>query len=186
MTGPLCILAVLALLGGALGLPAVTHLPHALEEWLLPVLGSGTQRFAENANRADPMSAALEWSLLGVGAAIALLFAHRGFHTCESGPAFDEGFERVQPAAAKFLVDAWGLDRFYERCVVQPVALIAFAIAVVVDQFAIDGLVDGSASLARSAAARVRSMASGRISDYGLWMGAAAAAIAIFLLVRGS
>jgi NADH-quinone oxidoreductase subunit L len=185
MTGPLAILAVLALFGGALGLPEVSRLPHLLHEWLAPVVEPGLRVLAARDVGEAHLSPALEWSLLGLGAAIALLFAHRGFHTCESGPAFDEGFERVQPRAAKFLVDAWGLDRFYERCVVQPIALIAFGIAVVIDQFAIDGLVDGSATLARSLAARVRSMASGRISEYGLWMGAAAAAIAIFLLVRG-
>src|SRR5206468_4117904 len=132
------------------------------------------------------LSTAVEWSFRALGAGIALLFAHRGFRSSEDGPAFDEGFERVQPGVARFLVDAWGLDRFYQRFVVQPALLLAFAVAVLLDQFAIDGLVDGSAALARSLAARARAMASGQIAAYGLWMGAAAAAIAIFLLVRGS
>ena len=64
--------------------------------------------------------------------------------------------------------------------------LLAFGIAVLVDQFAIDGLVDGAASLARSLGNRARGMATGRIASYGLWMGAAAAAISIFFLLRGT
>ena len=185
MTAPLWILAVLALLGGALGLPEVSRLPHLLDRWLAPVLEPATRLIAARSGEAH-LSASVEWSLLGLGAAIALLFAHRGFHSSEDGPAFDRGFERVQPGVARFLVDAWGLDRLYQRFVVQPVMLLAFAVAVILDQFAIDGLVDGTAALARSLSARARSMATGQIAAYGLWMGAAAAVIALLLLLRGS
>jgi NADH-quinone oxidoreductase subunit L len=178
MTGPLWILAVLAVLGGALGLPEVTHVRHLLGTWLEPVVG--------HASHEAHLSHGVEWSLLGLGALIALVFAHKGFRANENGTAFDEGVERVQPAAARFLVDAWGLDRFYQRCIVQPTVLLAFGIAVLVDQFAIDGLVEGTATLARSLGSSMRRMASGRIASYGLWMGAAAAAIAIFFLVRGA
>ncbi len=183
MVSPLWILAVLAILGGALGLPAVSHVPHLLGAWLAPVVAPGMSILAA---REAPLSHAVEWSLLGLGAAIALVFAHRGFHSSERGPAFDDRFERSQPGLARFLKDAWGLDGFYQRCVVQPVALLAFAIAVVVDQFAIDGLVDGAAALARSLAGRVRSMSTGRIASYGLWMGAAAAVLAILFLLGSS
>ena len=60
--------------------------------------------------------------------------------------------------------------------------MLGFLIAVVVDQFAIDGLVNGAGALAESTAQRVRHMASGSIATYGLWMGAAAALIAFFFL----
>ena len=178
MTGPLWILAALAVVGGVLGLPEVFHIRHVLEHWLEPVVA-----------RMEPdshLSHGVEWALLGLGAAIALVFAHKGFRANEDGTAFDEGAERVQPALSKFLVDAWGLDRFYQRAIVQPIILLAFGIAVLVDQFAIDGLVDGAGSLARSLGNRARGMATGRIASYGLWMGAAAAAISIFFLLRGT
>jgi len=186
MVGPLWILAVLAILGGALGLPAVTHVPHLLSEWLAPVVEPATRRFAELRGGAAHASHALEWSLLGLGAVIALVFGQRGLRTSERGPEFDERFGRARPALAAFLADAWGLDRFYRRWIVQPIALLGFAIAVIVDQFAIDGLVDGAANLARWLAARSRAMASGQIASYGLWMGAAAVALAGFFLLRGA
>jgi NADH-quinone oxidoreductase subunit L len=186
MVSPLWILAVLAVGGGVLGLPEVSHLPHLLGEWLAPVVEPGTKILAARGAGESHLSAALEWSLLGLGAAIALVFAHRGYHANEPGPAFDSRFERTHPGLARFLNEAWGLDGFYQRCIVQPVALLAFAIAVIVDQFAIDGLVDGAATLARSLAARTRSMATGRIAAYGLWMGAAAAVLAILFLVGRS
>jgi len=186
MTLPLWILAVLAVVGGALGLPVVTHVPHLLGEWLAPVLEPAERILAARHAGGEHLSHAMEWSLLGLGAAIALVFAHKGFHACENGPVWDENVARAKPELAGFLTDAWGLDRFYQRAIVQPLVLLAFGIAVVVDQFAIDGLVDGAGSLARSLGGRARSMATGQIAAYGLWMGAAAAVIAILLLLGGS
>jgi hypothetical protein len=91
---------------------------------------------------------------------------------------------RVQPGPVGFLEDAWGIDKGYTHWVVQPVKLGAFVIAVLIDQFAIDGLVNGTASLARSAAGRVRRMASGDIATYGLWMGGVTAVIALWFAVK--
>ena len=186
MTMPLWILAVLSVIGGALGLPVVTHLPHLLGEWLEPVVAPGARLLAARQGTEHHLSHGVEWALLGLGAAIALVFAHKGFHACEKGPAWDDDVARAKPGLASFLTSAWGLDRFYQRAIVQPAVLLAFGIAVVVDQFAIDGLVDGAGTLARSLGARARSMATGQIAQYGLWMGAAAAAIAIFFLLGGS
>jgi NADH-quinone oxidoreductase subunit L len=186
MTAPLWILSVLAVLGGALGLPAVSRLPHLIGRWLAPVIEPGLRLIAARQGGAEHLSAGIEWSLLGLGALIALVFAHKGFRACDDGPAFDEAVARAQPLLARFLDDAWGFDRFYQRWIVQPLVLAGFAIAVVVDQFAIDGLVDGAGTLARRLGARARSMATGQIAAYGLWMGAAAALIAIFFLLRGT
>jgi len=186
MTLPLWILAVLSVAGGVLGLPEVTHLPHLLGEWLAPVVEPGARILAAQRGGEQHLAPALEWSLLALGAVIALVFAHKGFHACEEGPAWDRAVESAKPRLAGFLTSAWGLDRFYQRAVVQPLILLAFAIAVVVDQFAIDGLVDGAGSLARTLGARARAMATGQIASYGLWMGATAALIALIFLLRGS
>jgi NADH-quinone oxidoreductase subunit L len=182
MTGPLWVLALLAVAGGALGLPPVLHLPHLLSGWLEPVLAPGNALLAAHGGLAH-LPHATEWLLLGAGAAIALAFAHRGFHLYREGPAFDAGLASARPGVARLLSDAWGLDRAYDRLVVQPVKLAGFVIAVAVDQFAIDGLVNGAAAGASSAAARVRRMADGRIATYGLWMGGVAAAIAAWFLI---
>ena len=68
----------------------------------------------------------------------------------------------------------------------QPIKLVAFVIAVVVDQFAIDGLVNGAGAGARGIGARWRRMADGNIATYGLWMGAVTAVIAFLFLWRSS
>jgi NADH-quinone oxidoreductase subunit L len=183
MTLPLMVLAALSIVGGVIGLPAVFGATNWIGEWLEPVLAPG-QAILESRGAESALSHAQEWILLGVGAVVALYFAHRGFYAYVRGVETDREVERAQPAAARFLADAWGIDRAYTHWVVQPVKLAAFAIAVLIDQFAIDGLVNGAASLAKSGAARVRKMANGNIATYGLWMGGVAALIAFYFMVR--
>jgi NADH-quinone oxidoreductase subunit L len=184
MTLPLWILAILSVFGGVLGLPIVItelfHGQHLLEHWLEPVTKSGTAILA--AHGEHELSHGMEWMLLGAGALIALVFAHRGFHIHKKGVAFDQGFEKRSPRTAAFLTDAWTIDTKYTRWIAQPIKLIAFIIAVVVDQFAIDGIVNGVAALARDAGQRWRRQADGNIATYGLWMGAFTALIAFLFL----
>jgi NADH-quinone oxidoreductase subunit L len=183
MTLPLVVLAFLSVVGGVLGLPAVFGVPHLIGEWLAPVLEPGRAMLARQGAEGE-LTHSVEWILLGCGAAIALYCSHRGFRMYQDGIAPDREIERARPAAAKFLSDAWEVDRTYAHWIVQPLKLGAFVIAVLVDQFAIDGLVNGAASLAESIAARVRRMATGDIATYGLWMGAVTALIAFLFLWR--
>ncbi|TDJ77605.1 MAG: NADH-quinone oxidoreductase subunit L [Planctomycetota bacterium] len=183
MTVPLMVLAVLAVVGGALGLPAVFHVQNLLGDWLAPVLAEGNELLF---GAAPPhMSPATEWVLLGLGAALALAFAHKGFHDYRDGTAADARFASERPAAARFLGGAWGVDKAYATWIVQPVKLLAFLIAVVIDQFAIDGLVNGAGAGARRLGMRVRRLADGSIATYGLWMGSVTALLAFLWMWMG-
>ena len=180
MTLPLWILAVLSVVGGVLGLPPVFHVVHRLEHWLEPVTSSGTAILAHHGTH--ELSHTMEWLLLGLGALVALVFAHLGFRAYKGGIARDERVTKGSPITAAFLMDAWTIDTKYTRLVVAPVKLVAFVIAVVVDQFAIDGLVNGAASMARDVGQRWRRQADGHIATYGLWMGAFTALVAVLFL----
>jgi NADH-quinone oxidoreductase subunit L len=182
MTGPLVVLAFLSVVGGVIGLPAVLHVPHLLDRWLEPVVAPGREILALRGEHA--LSHTLEWILLLGGAAIALFFAHQGFHAYRHGVARDEEFARRFPARARFLGRAWTVDELYTGYIVQPIKLIAFVIAVVLDQFAIDGIVNGTASLARGGGERLRRMTDGRIKTYALWIGAGAIVIAALWMWR--
>jgi NADH-quinone oxidoreductase subunit L len=185
MTLPLVVLAVLSVLGGALGLPAVLHAPHLLREWLAPVVAPGNELLAAWRGEHEP-SHALEWALLALGALIALVFAHKGFHAHAGGVERDQRLARERAPLYAFLYDAWGVDTAYGRFIVRPLRLAALGLALVVDQLLIDGLVNGSAALARGLGRRARRMADGSIAHYGLWMGAAAALIAVLWIFGGT
>jgi len=176
MTLPLMVLAVLSILGGVLGLPPVLHVPHLLAEWLAPVTDAGNKILAAS-HREHHLSHTLEWILLGLGSAIALGFAHTGFYAHRHGTAQDEFFAHKRPTLAATLGDAWTIDSRYARIIVLPLRMLSFLIAVVVDQFAIDGLVNGTGRTARDIAQYSRRAVDGSLASYALWMGAGALAI---------
>jgi NADH-quinone oxidoreductase subunit L len=178
MTLPLVLLAALSIGGGILGLPAVFgptgRSVHLIGRWLEPVLAPG-HALMHHHGPPHIESHALEWGLLGLGALIALVFAHRGFHDHRVGPARDARLAVKRPALFAFLAEAWKVDGTYREKVVMPVRLLAFVTYVVLDQFAIDGLVNGSAALARGAGSWSRRLASGDLVHYALWIGGGAA-----------
>jgi NADH-quinone oxidoreductase subunit L len=179
---PLAVLAVLSVIGGAwLGLPAVIgeapHWPHLLGAWLEPVVAPGREMLAARIGDHEA-SAGVEWALLALGAAIALVFAHLGFRAYKDGVARDQKIEREKPALAGFLSGAWKFDAAYYANVVHPAKLVAFITAVIVDQFAIDGLVNGTAAAAMGAGSKLRALADGSLKSYALWIGAGAVLLA--------
>jgi NADH-quinone oxidoreductase subunit L len=187
MLMPLAILAGLSLAGGVLGLPAVFHLPHLLGTWLEPVVAGGNAILAAHHGGHLPhLSHAGEWLLLGLGSAVALLFAHKGFHAHRAGTGGDERFAEKRPDAARVLGDAWGVDRAYTTWIVQPLALFAYGVAVVIDQFGIDGAVNWLGRSARAAGTRLRRLTDGSIATYGLWMGGGAAGLALVWMWLGA
>ena len=154
MTAPLVVLAVLAVFGGLLGLPPVFFgATHAINSWLEPVTAPGTSLLHHG--EAHALSHGTEWLLLGLGSIVALGFAHLGFHRYKRG---DRATRRSSASATQ----ARGLprlrpgrvDAIYQRMVVRPVKLLAFLIAVFVDQLVIDGAVNGAAKLGRRLRAR--------------------------------
>jgi len=186
MTVPLAVLAVLSVLGGLLGLPAVLRAPHALEHWLEPVVAGGNELLAaRHGGHVPHLSAGVEWLLLALGAAIALYFSDRGFHLHRHGLSADEAFARERPVLSETLRGAWGIDRAYATGVVLPVKALALFVAAVIDQLGIDGLVDATARGARGLGERVRSTANGSIAGYGLWMGSSTAVIALLWMWLG-
>jgi len=183
MTVPLMILAALAVVGGVLGLPVVLGAPHLLDQWLAPVVQPGREILAAAHGGSLPhLSHATEWMLLGLGSVIALFFAHRGFHAYKAGIRRDEELSRKRPGLADFLGEAWRIDSGYSQKIVQPIKLVAFVTYVVIDQFGIDGAVNGSAALARATGGGLRTLTDGRIKTYAIWIGSGAALIAFLWL----
>ncbi|MFT7671119.1 MAG: NADH-quinone oxidoreductase subunit L, partial [Planctomycetota bacterium] len=184
MTIPLMVLAVLAICGGILGLPPVLHIPHLFEQWLAPVTAPGDAILF--AGHKPHLSHMTEWILLGLGACIAFFFAHHGFHAYKKGKEQDDKWAAKHPSFYGKLQNAWSIDDTYTFWLLQPLKLASFVIAVVVDQFAIDGVVNGAAALAKKTAGRLRSLTDGGVASFGLWMGAGATVLAVIWLAGGA
>ena len=184
MTVPLMVLALLALAGGTFGLPPVFHVSHGLQTWLEPTFASANA-LLNDGHGAAHLSHAVEWLLLGLGAAIALFMAHKGFHAYAGGPAPDEEQRAKRPELYAFLSGAWNIDKAYVRGVVEPLRMTALLIASLVDQLIIDGAVNAAGRAAQGAGGALRKLADGRPKTYALWIGSGAAALVLVWLVGG-
>jgi NADH-quinone oxidoreductase subunit L len=181
MTVPLVVLAIASAVGGLLNLPHVLPFAGALEHWLEPVTHAGDELLWHG--HAPHLTAGVEWVLLALGAGIALVAAHRGFHDYTPGTDRDRRLREKHPEAARLFENAWQVDRAYHERIVLPLRLGAFLLATLIDQFAIDGAVNGAGALASAAGRRLRKVVDGQVKTYALWMGAGAAGLALSWLL---
>jgi NADH-quinone oxidoreductase subunit L len=182
MTGPLVILAVLALGAGYIGMPHVfPHLPGSsfLPEWLAhsvkPVF------HGEHGIQVLPhLSVATEWILMGAATAAGLLGIGLAAYFYRNGPS--PAIERwTADGAGKALYDAslnklW-VDEIYEAVLIKPFRFVARGLFEIVDRFMIDTVVVNGLGYAVQTFSRVsRWIQNGMVQRYlvGVVIGAAA------------
>ena len=156
MTVPLWVLAILAVVAGFLGIPAVI-MPHAhwLEGFLGPVLGESTVR---------ELPAGTEWGLMGTSVVLALLgtFVALGRFSKKPDLAEPTGFGKV-------LANKWYVDELYNALVVKPLDVLA-QFLVFIDKHIIDGIVNGVGRLIQYSSRQLRLLQSGQVGGYVLLM----------------
>jgi NADH-quinone oxidoreductase subunit L len=168
MTRPLVVLAVLALLGGLLGLPAVLGVDHVLEGWLQPVFGDLESGGAEAAHSAVP--AGLEWSLLAFSAVVALLGMGLAYWFYVANPELPARLAVRLKSIFSLLVHKYYVDDLYDALFVRPGHALAHFLARSVDQGVIDGVIDGGARWIAHGGALLGRLQSGYIRHYALAM----------------
>ncbi|HVE94269.1 MAG TPA: NADH-quinone oxidoreductase subunit L [Acidimicrobiales bacterium] len=167
MTGPLVVLAVLAVLGGALNLP-FGHRFEVLHNFLHPSFG---EALVENDS-----SGALIFTLAAVAVVASLggLFAARNWWSASSNRP------ELEP---RILQRAYAADELVDAIVVRPSRAAADA-AATVDTRAIDGAVDGVAALAQAGGQRLRVAQTGYVRNYALLIAAGTVATLAWVVFR--
>jgi NADH-quinone oxidoreductase subunit L len=139
MTMPLVVLAVGALFAGFIGLPGVLG-GSQFAHWLEPVV---------HAHEDGHASHALEWGLMAISVAVAsfgVFIAYLMYRRESLSPAI---FANLAGGFFYRLFDRkWYFDEVYQVVFVNGTLLLA-RIGALFDQYIIDGIVDGSASLTR-------------------------------------
>ena len=147
MTGPLVVLGVLSVVGGALNLPELMGGGAALQHWLEPVTA-----LADRMRPVVELSHAMEWTLVGgavLVAALGIVGAVRLLHPEALVPARlappETGLERL-------LWKKWYVDEIYDAVMVRPVQWLAREVLwKTIDLRLVDGLlVNGSATASRA------------------------------------
>jgi NADH-quinone oxidoreductase subunit L len=180
MTWPLILLAVLALLGGVLGLPAIFRLDHLVEEWLHPVFTA----FEIGGGEAAHLSIGLEVGLLTASSIIALLGIGLAYWFYVANRDVPANLALRFKSAFKLLANKYYVDELYDAVFVKPGWALARFFARGIDEAVIDGVIDGGARLIAQGGALLARLQSGYIRHYALAMFIAAIVIVAYFFIQ--
>lgn len=162
MTLPLIMLAILSIIGGFVGIPAVfIEHAHILEGFLHPVLGSVIP-----SHEAMHLSHSSELILMGVVISliiIMILFASKKFINYKETETSESG-------VSKFLSNKWYVDELYDNIIVKPLGQLASFFNKVIDTKIIDGFVNGVGRSVHYGSRQFRLLQSGQVGSYVLIM----------------
>lgn len=150
ITIPLIVLAILSVVGGYVGLPAITGQVHLLHEWL----GAVVINTSEELNHNQELIALL------ISSAVAIAFSIAGY-MANRKPVFAEN-----KGLAKVLENKWYIDELYDAVIVRPFVHFSGFADKYIERQGIDGGVNGVGKLVRWGADRMRLLQSGQVGYY--------------------
>ncbi|MDM8530096.1 NADH-quinone oxidoreductase subunit L [Anaerolineales bacterium HSG25] len=168
VTAPLWILAVLAIFGGLLGLPApLLHgvgidIPHAMENWLHPVIQQVGHHEVHHLPFITELALFLISGFLGV-ASIGLAYY---FYIVDR--SIPQNLARSTHPIFALLVNKYYIDELYNTVFVKPALTLSNTMSRGIDQTLIDGIVDGSAYGIAELGKYLSQLQNGFISRYAL------------------
>jgi NADH-quinone oxidoreductase subunit L len=162
ITFPLIILAILAVVGGWIGIPEIfLHGGHRLEAFLEPVFAQSNDITTKH-----HLSHSTEYFLMGasvIGAAIFIIIAWKRFSVYEPTSQSTTGF-------GKLLENKWYVDEFYNSIIVKPLRSLGNLFSNVVEKGIIDGVVNGVGRAVNYGSRQIRLLQSGQVGTYVLLM----------------
>lgn len=151
MTFPLIVLAILAIVGGWVGLPEVFYEHHFLNEYLAPVV----RNFGDH-------HIGHELELILMGLSVALIVITIGFaYARTKKPNFKEN-----TGLAKVLENKWYVDELYDTIIVKPLKGLSVALDKYAERSGIDGIVNGVGRLVNWGSGRMRMLQNGQVGTY--------------------
>ncbi len=170
-------LALLATVGGAVGIPYVSD---ALEKFLEPTFADSRFRHMVPTNGAEVAGLAVGALIASAGIAAAwLIYIRRRDLRLEIRERLD--------ALHTFLVNKWYFDELYDRLVVRPWAAAGdFSRSVIESEFVQGVLVSGTLGVVRAGSSFARSIQSGYVRVYALVLFAGLGGLVLYFLIASS
>lgn len=151
MTIPLVVLAILSIVGGYVGLPAVMSEHNTLNTYLAPAVTN----FG-----AHELPHATEWMLMGVSVAVSVLMIIIAY-AVNRKPNFVPN-----TGLAKVLENKWYVDELYDAIIVRPIEALSRLLDKLAERRGIDGIVNGVGKTVRWGGDRLRMLQSGQVGFY--------------------
>jgi NADH-quinone oxidoreductase subunit L len=181
MTIPLAILAVLSVIGGYVGVPAVLSGANHFEHFLEPVFHAPpvTHEIMEHSGRGIELLLMLDTTAAAV---IGFLLAWLLYYRRPELPG------RIAVGASgiyRLVLNKYFIDELYGALFVKPLIEGSRKLWHGVDQATIDGVLNGSAHSAQELSEDVRRMQSGNIRSYAAWVTLGAVLVVAYVMWRG-
>ncbi|HKW75446.1 MAG TPA: NADH-quinone oxidoreductase subunit L [Terriglobales bacterium] len=196
MMGPLMVLALLAFVGGWVGIPAFMGGGNDFGSFLAPVIKSGAptsptamEHVTEAAGQPQEEkqeNPAGEWGLAGVSVAAALIGLFFAWLLYYKNPGLPNRVTAKIHGIYLTVLHKYYVDEGYGLLFVKP--LLGLSTVVFwrgVDQGVIDGLVNGAGAASKSIGGELRRMQSGNIRSYAAWVAAGGAAVIAYMIWLG-
>jgi NADH-quinone oxidoreductase subunit L len=161
ITIPLIILAILAVLGGFLGIPEVfAKNTHLLEHFLAPVFAASTA-----IQETHTASTGTELTLMGISVLVALAGVVYAWTRFSKKPELEDarGF-------GKILANKWYIDELYDAIIIKPINALAKFFNSVFEKSVIDWIVNGVGRSVQYGSRQIRLIQSGQVGGYVLLM----------------
>jgi len=158
MTLPLILLAVLAVVGGYVGLPSVMSEHHLLREFLGQ--SGAVVNAKELTDQVEGLGHHTEWMLIGISIAVAIIGTLIGIFTNRK-PVF-----QLNKGLALAMEKKWYVDELYDAAIVRPLMAFSNLLDRYVERKGIDASVNGIGRFVRWSSDRVRLIQSGQVGYY--------------------
>lgn len=161
MTIPLVILAILAVVGGFIGIPAfMMHGGHWLAQFLSPVFAASQGHL-----EAHEVSHQTEWLLTGLSSGLIIIVVVFAWTKFSKKPDLQEA-----SGVGKVLANKWYVDELYDKIIVRPLNALAGFFNSFFERYVVDGLVNGVGKLVNYSSRQLRLLQSGQVGSYVLLM----------------
>lgn len=151
MTIPLIVLAIMSVIGGYVGLPAVISEHHTFNTYLASVVTNFGHHHLEHST---------EWMLMGLSTGLVIIMIIVAYNATKK-PNFKEN-----SGLAKVLENKWYVDELYDTIIVRPLLALSSAFDSFVEKMGIDGVVNGVGKTVRWGSDRVRLLQTGQVGFY--------------------
>jgi len=188
MTVPLMILAFLSIFGGWFAAPKLIGGIDHFEKFLSPVFTAYAPQAAEAATAsaesvASPGMALLS-ALTGIPVIVAVLGLLLAWWLYIKSPDTPKRMAQSLRGLYLLLLNKYYVDEIYAALIVRPLLWISTNVLWhVVDEGAIDGVVNGTARVARESGSQLRELQSGNERSYATWIVIGAVGFTVLLLV---
>jgi NADH-quinone oxidoreductase subunit L len=160
MTVPLIVLAILSVVGGFVGIPAVLGGNHALNQFLAPVFENG-QTITEH-HLSHETEYILMATVIGV-TLVMILLAYMLYVRFRQLPARDEA--TLNPLQ-RLVYNKYYIDELYAAVITRPLNALSKAIDAIVERLLIDGIVNGTGRIVTWGSKTIRLAQTGNTGFY--------------------